>query len=77
MPDVLTPDVQHELTIAAGITSSRNNAPMPGKVGKQTSAGALKQQLAPGDDRPQRRTMDAAILPVSCRDINASVRADI
>jgi len=31
----------------------------------------------PGVNRPQRGTMDAAILPVSRCDTNASVRVDI
>jgi hypothetical protein len=37
----------------------------------------LNPKYALGGNRPQRRMMDAAILPVSRCDTNASVRVDI
>ena len=34
-------------------------------------------QAPPGDNRTQQGTTDAVIFPVSCRDISASVRAEV
>jgi hypothetical protein len=59
----------------------RNDAMSPGeKLGvsrKHTAVICVDRQLMLGGNRPQRGTMDAVILPVSCCDTNASVRADI
>jgi hypothetical protein len=56
---------------------SHGAGPYVSRFGNMFSPAALKYRLMPGGNRPQRRMMNAVILPVSCCDTNASVRADI